>query len=347
MSLNFKIIYQKHRKAFYAIFSILLIILLLVLFLWYLAYKTYDPNFKTKLGVTYSKIYAQELGLDWQEAYLKTLDDLKVEYIRIPIYWNEIETQKDVFNFKDYDWMFNEAQKRNINVLPAIGYKLPRWPECFIPKWTNAIDQDSLNNEVLELVGTTVNHFKKYDNIYAWQVENEPAVSWFGHCPEPNLKLLKTEIQLVHNLDNRKIVLTDSGELSTWYPIINKADIFGTTLYRRTRMDSLNNYIFYYWMVPPSFYRLKAAMWGKSTDSLIIAELQTESWAIKNLLVDPLNVQFETMNPIIMEDTVRYANKTNFSQTYLWGVEWWYWLKEKQDSPEMWQTAKKLFHEYK
>jgi len=27
----------------------------------------------------------------------------------------------------------------------------------------------------------------------------------------------------------------------------------------------------------------------------------------------------------------------------LWGGEWWYWMKEKQNQPEIWQEAKKLF----
>ena len=28
---------------------------------------------------------------------------------------------------------------------------------------------------------------------------------------------------------------------------------------------------------------------------------------------------------------------------YLWGAEWWYWMKEKQNKPEIWDEAKKLF----
>jgi len=27
---------------------------------------------------------------------------------------------------------------------------------------------------------------------------------------------------------------------------------------------------------------------------------------------------------------------------YLWGSEWWYWLKEKQNDPKIWEEAKNL-----
>ena len=37
------------------------------------------------------------------------------------------------------------------------------------------------------------------------------------------------------------------------------------------------------------------------------------------------------------------ARRVGFSEAYLWGVEWWYWLKETKGEPAVWDTARELF----
>jgi len=66
-------------------------------------------------GVTFSTKFCQEIGLDWQEVYLATLDDLEVKEIRLPIYWDEIETEPGVFDFTKYDYIIKEGEKRGVN----------------------------------------------------------------------------------------------------------------------------------------------------------------------------------------------------------------------------------------
>jgi hypothetical protein len=39
---------------------------------------------------------------------------------------------------------------------------------------------------------------------------------------------------------------------------------------------------------------------------------------------------------------VNFAQKTGFDEVYLWGVEWWYFMKEK-GYPEYLEYAKNLF----
>ena len=41
-------------------------------------------------------------------------------------------------------------------------------------------------------------------------------------------------------------------------------------------------------------------------------------------------------------EMIDFASKTGFDQQYLWGAEWWYWMKE-QGYSEHWEIAKKLF----
>ena len=94
----------------------------------------HEPNF---FGVTFSTKFCREIGLDWREVYLAILDDLEVKEIRLPIYWDEIEKTPGVFDFTDYDYIISEGQKRGVNFIVNIGWRLPRWPECHSPEWAN------------------------------------------------------------------------------------------------------------------------------------------------------------------------------------------------------------------
>ncbi|HPW05974.1 MAG TPA: hypothetical protein PLA05_03390, partial [bacterium] len=73
-----------------------------------------NPEF---FGVTFSKKYATEIGLNWRELYFAILDDLQVKNIRLPIYWDEIESEKGNFNYSDYDFMISEGSKRNVRFI--------------------------------------------------------------------------------------------------------------------------------------------------------------------------------------------------------------------------------------
>ena len=52
------------------------------------------PAEDIEFGVTFSNKYATQLGLDWQDAYIKTLDDLNVKKLRLIAYWDETEPEK-------------------------------------------------------------------------------------------------------------------------------------------------------------------------------------------------------------------------------------------------------------
>ena len=83
-----------------------------------------------KLGVTYSPRYAYSLGLDAKMTYTAMLDELKIERIRLPVYWDEVEQFPGMFKLNINDFYLNEALKRNVEIILVLGYKQPRWPEC-------------------------------------------------------------------------------------------------------------------------------------------------------------------------------------------------------------------------
>lgn len=48
------------------------------------------------------------------------------------------------------------------------------------------------------------------------------------------------------------------------------------------------------------------------------------------------------MNISQFKENIDYAKAVGFPENYLWGAEWWYWLKVKHNDPRYWQEVKKL-----
>ncbi|QQG45080.1 MAG: DMT family transporter [Candidatus Sungiibacteriota bacterium] len=333
-----KVLHETVGKG--AIIQKVLAILVIGFGLWLLI-KPHVPPQPMTFGITFSPKFAQELGLDWREAYLKILDELKVKNVRLVAYWDVIEPEKGKYVFDDVDWQIQEAEKRGAKVLFVVGRKTPRWPECHKPPWAYDLKGKEEKQEVLKMLAGTISHFKNFNNIYAWQVENEPLFP-FGKCKSLGLRFLQKEVDLVRSLDSRPIVLTDSGELGfAWPVLISRADIFGTTLYRYIHNNTFG-YIKYWW-IPTEYFRFKVwfatKVFGKE---ILISELQAEPWEPVSLVNAPFENQYKTMNVEKFREVVDYARRSGFTKAYFWGAEWWLWLKEKHGQQDMWNEAKAI-----
>lgn len=333
--------FKKILKIFLVILASATTLAILLLVYFNLPVKNVEK--KAGIGVTFSSRYATDIGLDWKETYLAMLEDLKVKKIRIPIYWDLVEPKEGEYNFSDVEWQLNEAQKRNAQVILVVGQKVPRWPECFIPEWANSSDSKR-KESLVNFVKVAVEHFKKYPVVEYWQVENEPFLD-FGICPNADYNLIDNEIEVVRKADNsRKIVVTDSGELSFWISAAKRADIFGTTMYREVVNKRLGA-----WKYPigPNFFKFKRMVMEIFTkqDNAIVVELQGEPWLSGWTTGFPLEDQLVSMNSEKLKDNVQFAKNAGFSQIYIWGVEWWYWAKTQKDYPAIWDTAKEIAEE--
>jgi hypothetical protein len=327
----------------YQIIGAIVIVFLIILVMVYkgAAFLTYNPNQQMVFGVTFSRAFAEYLGLEWKEVYKAALQDLNVKYLRLPAYWADIEPAEDHYNFTDLDWQIDQATAVQAKIILVLGRRQPRWPECHDPAWAKSLSPEDAHRKILKNIEILVNRYKNNQTIEMWQVENEPLLDFFGQCPKMSKEQLQKEIDLVKSLDNRQILVTDSGELSTWYPLIKMSDYFGTTIYRKT----YNRYFGYwsYFFIPPSFYRLKAFLWGKPLTSYFVAELQAEPWFPDGPLNSPLSEHYKTMNSQQLAKNAEFAKKTNFSRAYFWGVEWWYWLKTTANDSSVWQAAQQYF----
>lgn len=328
------------------IFKILgLLILLLIVFyiyLWITSQKKYDVEY----GISFNKQHAESLGLDWKENYLAMLDELKPKYLRFSATWDEVEMEKGEYDFTDIDWQMDEANKRGTQVILAIGQKAPRWPECHTPVWTDNLKNGDYKIELFKYIKTVVERYQDHPALEIWQVENEPFIKFrFGDCENYHEDLVLGEIDLVKSLDSEhKIIITDSGELSTWRQATKVGDIFGSTLYRVVRTPG--GKIWNYDWLPTGFYKLKAQFWGVDFDNFYISELQAEPWFTNS---DPNTTdiieQEKSMNIERLKKHLNYVEHIGVSRSYLWGVEWWYWMKIKMNDDRYWGVIKNKINE--
>jgi len=328
---------KKILKMFFLILLFLLLIFIIYFFIG-------SPKQAEKItwGVNFSQKHAQNFGLDWKKTYLALLDDLGARNLKISADWDLIEPESEKYNLEDMDWQISQAEEKKARIILVIGMKTLRWPECHIPSWAKDFSKKEREDKILELIERIVNRYKDSKAIWAWQVENEPFFR-FGECPELDKKFLKKEIGLVKSLDSeRPVIVSESGEFPLWFRAAKYGDIIGTTMYRKVWFKEFNSYFTY--PFPPVFYQRKSWLVNKIFNKKVICvELQAEPWGPKLLYDLPLEEQEKTMSLEQFQKNIEFAKKTGFDTFYLWGGEWWYWLKEKQNKQEIWKEAKLLF----
>src|SRR3989344_3829138 len=326
------------RKFF---FSLTLFLVLAVGFFDWQFKQSPDPYW----GLNFSITHAQYLGFDWKKMFQEMLDDLKPKRLRIMALWETIEQEQGKFIFDDLDYILRQGVERDIKIIVSIGHKQPGWPECHHPDWYNKLTTYQQDEAQLAMVRQTVLHLKKFNSVSAWQVENEPFFVFGPDCPAISKDLLARGIALLRILDPRPIILTDSGEKGWWLPTARfGADVFGSTMYRKIYHAKRQKYVQYF--VPPIWYRIKGGMlrYFFDIDRVIGVELQAEPWYESDVFSTPWEKQKALMNGAILNEYVDYASRAGLAENYFWGVEWWYYGKEKFNDPEMWETAKEILN---
>lgn len=327
---------MKHRRwKLVALIGIVLVGITVLLY----AVDLTKPDSEIAIGVTFSKVQAEQLGLDWKETFLTILDGLQVKHIRLVAYWNDIERIRSEYDFSDVLFQLEEAKKRNIDVVMTIGHRVPRWPECFAPEWTKNVSETEFRQGLLAYLEALVSELKKFENISHWQLENEPFLSVFGNCPEPDIELLEQELNILKEADGRPVIVTDSGELGLWTKAGNLADVFGTTMYKKVWHKHLG---FFEWWLPAVHYKIKHWLFV-GEKPFYVMELQAEPWEPEGRPLTTMSIeeQLEIFDSKDLERYVQYARKAGFTRIYLWGAEWWWWLKMKGEE-SLWTAAKEI-----
>jgi len=302
---------------------------------------------KIKYGVSFSVFHSRELKLDWKQVYDELLNDLNIKRFRFSAHWHITEPENNLFNWSELDYQITEAEKHNAKIVFAVGRRLPGWPECHEPSWATNLPVEQKREELLEYIRAVVNRYKKSPAVLYWQIENEPFLTFFAksHCGDfLDEDFLNKEIELVRSLDpNRKILVTDSGELSLWYKAHRSGDLFGSSVYLYIWNHHFGQIRY---PITPGFFRIKRNVvelfFGKK-ESLLI-ELSTEPWLLQPIVETPIDTALEQMDIHKFNKIINFAQNTGFAEQYLWGAEWWYFMKEN-NHPEFWERAKEIFSE--
>ena len=326
------------KRFFFQMILVAVAVAILFLFARTMTILHNETTTTTQFGITFSTTYASSLGLDPEKTYSDLIDNLHVKFIRLPVYWSMIEPQKDVYDWKQLDTFVHEAEAKQVKLTLAIGEKVPRWPECYTPNWAQALDQDAREKETVNMMQTVVNRYKHSSAVVRWQVENEPFFP-FGLCEQIRTKDLKEQIQTVRALDSRPVQLTVSGEFEPWQHASKFADIVGFSLYRKSWNPTFG-YVVY--PIPPEFYALRTALTQDDNKHVIISELQAEPWFSEPIDSESLDHWYQSFSAVDFANNVSFARETHVGEVYLWGAEWWEYLKLHGDN-RLWKEAETVF----
>ena len=302
---------------------------------------------KVDYGSSFSVFHSKELGLDWKRVYDAMIDDLQVKKFRLSAHWPLTEPQNDRFNFSELDYQITRAENHNVKVVLAVGRRLPGWPECHEPEWAKNLSKEEKRKELLEYITKVVTLYRNSPAVAYWQVENEHFLTGFAetHCGDfSDKEFLEKEIALVKSLDpNTPVLITDSGEIGLWYQAYSLGDAFGTSLYLYVWNHTLGPVRY---PIPPAFFRIKRNLvelvYGKKDVKLI--ELSLEPWLLQPIKDTSIETTIDRMNIDKFDKILKFARKAGFDEQYLWGAEWWYFMKEK-NHPQYWDRAREIFSE--
>ncbi len=308
---------------------------------WYIQSNKDKP---IELGATFISDYARFYGLDAEETFIATVDDLGFERLRLVSYWNKHEAERGVYDFSDLDWQFAIAEEKGVDVTLTLGLRQPRWPECHVPEWAAELPQDEWYPELKDYMKATIERYKDSPALVDYQLENEFLLEVFGECPDHSRERLIDEFNFVKSLDPTKpIIVSRSNNATPSWPVGEpRADVIGAAVYKRVWDKTVTKRYFEYPL--PAWYYSFLAGGAKLTtgrDS-ILHELQAEPWLPDgfDMRDAPTEELYKSMNPEILEERFQYGRDTGMKVIDLWGVEWWYYRKVSQDDDSFWEVAR-------
>jgi hypothetical protein len=301
------------------------------------------PPSQIAWGVTFSAGDARGLGLDPQSTYKAILDDLRPKRLRLVAYWTDIEPAPGQHDFSDLDWQVSQAEQRGIPYVIVVGRKVPRWPECYTPDWAKVQSNAQQQQDLLDFITRTITRYNANPHLLRWQIENEPFLNFGDHCAVATSDQLISEVALAHRLSTKPVMITDSGETSTWLHSSQYPDVLGSTLYRvvlNSKGQAFHHFL------PPDYYTLHAMLVRKlhpNIQQVVIAELQAEPWTqiglpgLRHAYID------QTLSHQQFQGNINFARQVGLPEVYFWGAEWWYYEKLQGGDPYYWNSARDVF----
>jgi len=312
-----------------------------------------------QLGATLSHHELKFLNIDIKKAVNAYLS-LNFDWVRLAIYWNEVEPKKGELSFKELDRIISLFEKKGVNIVLAIGMKAPRYPEYYLPPWIkdgikpgklSKIGPDHLHliTPTLEFIEKSIGHFKGCKAVKVWQIENEPLDPAGPDWLRLDYKFLEQEVALARKLDpERKIMINLWGnELSkrkVYLKAASLANIVALDIYPRHPIPFLKFFTRYFGPLDSREKMLEIVdHLRKQHKQFWIAELQAEPWEHSHWsTID----KYPSYPPKQLSKNFNYARILNPEVTLFWGFEFWLYQKLKGNDI-YWQEADALIRSHK
>lgn len=330
--------------------QIVLIIIGSILFVNYAMaahYRFRHRNEPVVIGVSFSVKYAEELGVNWQDNFIALLDDLEFRNFRLMSYWDVNEPQNNEYDFSQLDWQMDQVAARGAKVNLAIGQRQPRWPECHDPSWTDGMSKEDFEHELFQYLAVVVDRYKDHPALGQYQLENEIFNDFFGDCPSVERSRVKTELDIVKNIDPVHPVSINVAAQEGFPPLREPiGDKIGFSVYRVANGDFFGKNIYFYMPYPPAYHAARADFVELIHGTpAFIHELQTEPWGPKATKDLSLEEQDKSMSTDQIVKNVNFAIATGIKEMYMWGGEWWYWRMTNFNDNSQWETVRSILAE--
>ena len=313
-----------------------------------------------QVGASFSVRRAEGLGLDWRQTY-RDLEDMHFKVIRLSVYWDQVDAE----GYDQVDWLMQESLRSGQPVVLTVGMKALGWPEYYIPDQYlprtasgGDVARDLvLGDAVLPFIKQTVERYRDYPNLVAWQVENEPfnpsgpSRWWIGR------DLLERELATARSADRTRHRLivnvfghfnmqldaassrsgatlgsllgfdSDSAERDA-LSVIQPGDVLGSDVYTRIGYRFLGREGV---AEADSNWDDRVAEWQgaalKQGKQAWVTEAQAEPWeADRTTYATP-----SSFSPPDVERTFHDLKLAGQTTVLLWGVEYWYWRLQNGD----------------
>ncbi len=322
----------------------------------------------TEYGFSYSFEHARWYGLDARASYLDLLDNYHFSWVRLVFYWDEMTDDSGNLKIDDLKWAIEQADKRNIKVVMALGVKTPYYPEFHLPdneksklKFADKITPSHLlAADVVEMDKKVVGELSAYDNIVYWQVENEPLLANIDQITVDE-GLISEEIAAVRSVDSKKRPIALSNAARASYDknykkllgLMSPGDILFVNAYFTTQNANIAAFKLagleirikwpngFYWPVQswlflsPNYGAIikdaKAAGVG-----VWVAEMQAEPY-IRTL--DDARGNVFSFNSADLAYADNFVRSVGFDHIGLWGASFWQYREKIGD--DSWENAVK------
>jgi hypothetical protein len=238
-----------------------------------------------------------------------------------------------------------------------------RFPEFWFPTWLREAanlppggypeDHPLVRAALLPYLEAAARHLGSHPAVEALQVENEPLVPSYAYGTGWRIRpsFLAEEIAVVRAADagRHPIVVSHASwqrKDNSWRWMLGHADVVAQSVYTKRQLGPWPWLYVYPYRIGPFTPNLpnQARAAQRLGKALWIGELQAEPFEAPDVDVRGIaTADAASFSPRWLRDNVRLAQRSGATRAYLWGVEWWAYLKDARGEPALWEAARALF----